>query len=286
MSSFHGYAQGVSTEDEANMQEIFAAMDGAAMSPGAASEVDEKIASELESMMVSPPSPVPATTTPAVELRAQASEWVPGRGLVTTKAPAAAAPAPAAAAPATPAVPAPSNAGSSGFTRESVKARIHALVYEHKIKHGGKLDFSFKGRLALIPGVEKCINQEFAQGLELKKVLRMELRGFVAETLRPWEVNPDWYHPPTPATASAVGTAPGPGELDPERTLVLSVDPSLNVDMVRTFFAEKTSFELEAVLPAAGGSMTLVFKDQVQTDIAAAQQPFVIHGMPCAARFL
>jgi len=71
-----------------------------------------------------------------------------------------------------------------------------------------------------------------------------------------------------------------------QRTLVLSADPQLTVNVVKDFFTSKTSFELESVTATPEGSINLVFKDEIQVDIAAAQQPFMIGGVPRTVSFL
>ena len=66
----------------------------------------------------------------------------------------------------------------------------------------GTLDMaslSFKDRLKVIPEIEGTIKSAYPaySGRSFKPYLKMELRNFVAESLRPWEANPTWYTPPS-----------------------------------------------------------------------------------------
>jgi hypothetical protein len=85
-----------------------------------------------------------------------------------------------------------------GVDPVAVRLLINDAVYALKVSGGGILDLSFKARKdVLFPHIEAAVAAAYPQVENgyFKPYLRMDLRNFVAETLRPWEKNQEWFAP-------------------------------------------------------------------------------------------
>ena len=128
-----------------------------------------------------PPAPDPAPPAPPL---AAAS------GGPAASAPAAAAQAPEPAPALLPVV--------DGVDPEAVRLLINQTAHALKVENGGTLDLSFKARKdVLFPRLAAAVEAAYPQVTNgFKAYLRMDLRNFIAETLRPWEKDQNWFVPP------------------------------------------------------------------------------------------
>ena len=82
-----------------------------------------------------------------------------------------------------------------------MKDIVNREVYDQVAASNGALNManlSFKDRVKIIPAIEAKAKAAYPAFVDRswKPYLKMELRNFVAEALRPWEQNPNWYTPP------------------------------------------------------------------------------------------
>ena len=221
-------------EDDENIDAFFASMNESPSYPGASGYQDgdmpEDILQEIlnlqmdEETIVAPPSPkmnvgagefVPGQ---GIKMNVRAGEFVPGQGIITAVPPAPPAVTESASGASTSvaaAVPSDSTERATTVTSSEGSADAERRPTEHAVRDlvnrevfsmvaasNGTLNMaslSFKDRLKVIPAIEGTIKSAYPayNGRSFKPYLKMELRNFVAESLRPWEANPAWYTPPS-----------------------------------------------------------------------------------------
>ena len=195
--------------DDDNIDEFLAAMEEQT-SPASpeAGAVPDDIMQELLELQMGDDEPLRGPPSPG--MRAGAMTFVPGKGMVpaaptqgSAQAPPASASAPAPPPPAAAtagAAPPPPPSADGAPTVEAVKDIVNREVYAMVAASNGELNMaklSFKDRLKIIPAIEVKAKEAFPSkaNSSWKPYLKMELRNFVAESLRPWEQNPNWYTP-------------------------------------------------------------------------------------------
>uniref|UniRef100_A0A7S2GJX2 RRM domain-containing protein n=1 Tax=Octactis speculum TaxID=3111310 RepID=A0A7S2GJX2_9STRA len=249
--------------DDANLDEIFAYMDqiGGVLeeTPKVENSNDGGLSDAMKYMST---DDIIAVNGDMSDLNAQTPDFVPGVGHTRPTPP------PPPEVPQPPPQQARSSGGSgSDVTVEAVAQCIGAEIRRIMSDNGGKIDLSFKGRLELFPQLEEAACKRFGD-VYWKKHLGMQLRPFVAETLRELEktgkvvVAPPAAaprQPPAAPSAAALNTAapaftpsannssasrsapsqrPIPAGNDGTQIFVRNLNPSSDERMLNDFFSQ------------------------------------------------